>query len=307
MKKSWNLLTVALLLFSTIALAQDTTTQRLDAVKKSLTAKKYELAYKFATDEVIRNKVTHLSTVETKIKGSTSNAQSRTISTKHWKVEKVSESGDITFIHSVEHINMWQKVTDRPEQRYDSSQKQEPAPIFAEAAKAVGVPLARITMDRYGKLKAREQLGPGGASETKQVTILLPNHPVVIGTKWYSSNNVSASKPDGSRQLVKTRQLYRLLDVAHGIATITVTPQILTPINDPAVKVDLLQHMSKATVKFDIAKGKILSQQLDQDETIIGFRGEASSMKFLARMTEELLKAETKVATKPKTEATKTE
>ncbi|PHR99521.1 MAG: hypothetical protein COA78_24980 [Blastopirellula sp.] len=176
---------------------------------------------------------------------------------------------------------------------------------IAEATKTVGIPLARSTINRYGKLIAREQIGPGGASVTKQVTILLPNQPVVIGTKWYSTNNISATKADGSRKRVQIKQLYRLLDVAHGIATITVTPQVITPVNDPAVRVDLLPHMSKATVKFDVAKGKILSQQHDLDEIIIGFQGPASSMKSLARMTEELLKEKIKVAAKPAKETAK--
>ncbi|PHS11089.1 MAG: hypothetical protein COA78_10595, partial [Blastopirellula sp.] len=131
MKKHLNLSIIALLLFSSAALAQDTATQRLDAVKKELTTKKYELAYKFSVDEVIRSKVTQLSTVVTKIKGFSSKAQSRTISTKKWLVEKVSESGDITFVQSVEEINMWQKVDERPEQRYDSTNGQKPAAIFA--------------------------------------------------------------------------------------------------------------------------------------------------------------------------------
>ena len=53
---------------------------------------KIKLEYKFADGDVIRSKVVHLSTVETKIKGSTQTAQSRSFSTKNWKVEGLGET-----------------------------------------------------------------------------------------------------------------------------------------------------------------------------------------------------------------------
>lgn len=261
---------------------------------------KIKLEYKFADGDVIRSKVVHLSTVETKIKGSTQTAQSRSISTKNWKVEGVNADGEATFIHSVENIDMWQKVTDRPEQRYNSATDQIPPAIYSEAAKSVGIPLAKITVDAQGRLVKREQLG-GAPSGESQILPILPAEPIAVGAAWYSPDDITVRSGNGKQKHIKTRQVFRLQSVSGGIATITTETQILTPIDDPMLKVELIQKLTKGTVKFDVEAGQLVSQQLDLDETIIGFQGETSVMNYLGRMTEELIqeKQPAKVASVP--------
>ncbi|PQO26134.1 hypothetical protein C5Y96_22055 [Blastopirellula marina] len=280
-----TLATLALLVAtSTVAMADDA---------------KVKLEYKFAVGDVIRSKVVHLSTVETKIKGSTQTAQSRSISTKNWKVEEVNADGEATFIHSVENIDMWQKVTDRPEQRYNSEKDEVPPAIYSEAAKSVGIPLAKITVDAMGRLVDRQQLG-GTPSSESQILPILPNEPVAVGAAWYSPDDISVRAGNGAMKHIKTRQVFRLKSVSGGIATISTETQILTPIDDPMLKVELIQKLTRGTVKFDIEAGRVASQQLDLDETIIGFQGETSVMNYLGRMTEELIQeAPAKVASVP--------
>jgi hypothetical protein len=75
--------------------------------------------------------------------------------------------------------------------------------------------------------------------------------------------------------------------VETGIATIAVKTEILTPINDPKIQSQLVQRMQHGEIKFDIDAGRIRSKQMDLDETVIGFSGQNSVMKYLARLTEE--------------------
>lgn len=280
-----TLATLALLVaMSTVALAEEG---------------KYQLQYKFAPGDVLRSKVVHLSTVETKIKGSTQTAQSRSISTKRWQIEKVDAQGLATFQHSVENINMWQKVTDRPEQRYNSETDAQPPAIYVEAAKSVGVPLSQITVDPQGRLVNYKHLA-GSPSGESQILPILPKDPVAIGAAWYSPDDLIVRAGNGAQKHIKTRQVFRLVSVAGDIATISTETQILTPIDDPMLKVELIQKLTRGQVKFDIAAGRLISQQLDLDETIIGFQGETSVMNYLGRMTEEMLPGEKgQVAAKP--------
>ncbi len=256
------------------------------------------LKYKFQEGDVLRAKVVHLVTVETKIKGSSQTAQSRSISTKNWKIEKVAENGEATFVHSVENIDMWQKVTDRPEQAYNSEKDKTPPAIYSEAAKSVGIPLARITVNAQGKVLEREQLG-GTPSSESQILTILPEEPVSVGSTWNSLENLQVRTGGGKQKQIKTRQVFRLDSITGGVATISTESQVLTPIDDPTIKVELIQKLTKGKVRFDIAAGRILSQQLDLDETVIGFQGEASVMNYLGRMTEQLLTEPVKTAGKP--------
>jgi hypothetical protein len=287
------------------SLVADETSPADKAPAKTDEAGKYTLQYKFAEGDVIRTKVVHLVTVETRMQGHSQTAQSRSISVKNWQVESVDEEGLATFVHSVENINMWQKVTDRPEQSYDSTQDGTPPQIFAEAAKAVGVPLTRFTVRPSGQMVKRQHLA-GGPASGGQIMLTLPEKPIAIGEQWSEADELTVQDEKGRLKRIKTRQLYRLDRVANGVAEITVDSQVLTPINDPSIRVELIQKLTKGQVRFDIDAGRILSQQLDLDETVIGFKGEASLMKYLGRMSEKLVaddsataEEEVKTATKP--------
>ncbi|MFI4876937.1 MAG: DUF6263 family protein [Blastopirellula sp. JB062] len=260
---------------------------------------KYELQYKFAEGDVLRSKVTHLVNVQTKIQGNQQTAQSRTASTKNWKVEKIDDDGNITLVHSIEDLNMWNKVTDRPEQVFDSTSEEAPAPIFQRAADSVGVPLSRFTISKNGLLVKREELLESATAPFNQVTVVLPAEPVAIGAKWDSPTDVQIRTSKQQLKKVKTRQLFTLENVSNGVATIDMKTQILTPIENPEIKVELIQQLANGKIKFDIDAGRIIRQDLEMDETVIGFQGEASMMKFLGRMQEELLEEQVRTAEAP--------
>src|SRR5690606_6039881 len=103
----------------------------------------------------------------------------------------------------------------------------------------------------------------------------------------------------GKVKRVKTRQQYTLESVETGIATISVKTQVLTPVNDPKLEAQLVQQLTNGEVRFDIEAGRVRSKQMDWDELVIGFSGADSTLKYLARFTEENLPASERVAEKP--------
>jgi hypothetical protein len=70
---------------------------------------------------------------------------------------------------------------------------------------------------------------------------------------------------------------------------------VLTPVS-PFVESQLADRMAKGTVRFDIAKGRIISQQQDVDRRILGFAGEKSVMHSVSRLEERLLKPQERLA-----------
>ena len=80
------------------------------------------------------------------------------------------------------------------------------------------------------------------------------------------------------------------------MATIRVVSLVLTPLTDPALEAQAIRYMSSGSVRFDIAAGRVLSQQIDVDRRVVGFRGEVSSLHYVTRFTEQF-RPETKIAT----------
>jgi hypothetical protein len=249
----------------------------------------YDLKYKFRAGEVVRTEVVHRATVETSIQGTSQTTETRSSSVKAWKITGISPSGLITFVHSVENIDMWQKMQGRQEVRYNSQTDKNVPAGYEDAAKAVGVPLTEVTMDRRGKIVRREEKHAHQTTSPAPMTTPLPERPVAVGHVWSTPLEVEVLLQNGGTRKIQTRQQFTLAKVADGIATIQVETQVLTPINDPAIEAQLIQRLSDGTIQFDIAAGRVVAQQMDLDRRVIGFSGASSSMHYLTRFTEKLL------------------
>jgi hypothetical protein len=250
---------------------------------------KYELRYRFTPGEVVMTEVVHQANVRTTIQGTTQTAETRSCSTKVWKVDSVDEAGVATFTHLVDNIEMWQKASGRQEIRYNSQTDETPPPGYEEVAKSVGVPLSTVTMDPRGTIVNREITHKGAMSLSTQITMPLPEGPIALGETWSTPIEVDVTLQDGSHKKVQTRQQFTLESVTDGIAHVAVDSQVLTPIRDPSIEAQLVQRMSTGWAKFDLEAGRIVSQQLELDKHVVGFNGPASSMHYVTRVTETLL------------------
>lgn len=250
---------------------------------------KYLLRYEFQKGETLRWKVTHLATTETSIKGNSQSSKSRSVSTKAWHIDDIAENGDVTFTHSVEHVEMWQKLSDRPEVIYDSAEGGDVPAEYQQVAKTVGVPLTKVTISAEGKLIERKSATGQPNFGLGDIVMLLPPKPVRVGSKWYEPSEIQIRQPDERVKRIKVRKSYTLKKVKTGVATIDVRTEVLTPIDEASVKAQLVQQLVNGTIKFDLDAGRILSRRMDWDEAVIGFNGPESMMKYLARFTEEPL------------------
>ena len=247
------------------------------------------LRYKFTPGEVCRFKVTHLTSVDTKIRGASETAKTRSVSTKVWKITGVDPQGNITFTYTVEDASMWQQLSGRPEVRYDSTKDKSPPPGYEHVAESVGVPMATVTISPHGEILRREHARPQFNPNIGELTVPLPSHAVKIGESWSKEGELPIRLPAGTMKRIKTRHFFELKKVQTGVATIEARTEVLTPVDDPVVQSQLVQRVKRGEVKFDVDAGRVLQQQMDIDETVIGFSGPDSMMKYLARLTEELV------------------
>lgn len=279
------------LLLAVVAQAEDNASpskELRDATQK-YAGGEVTLAYKFKAGEVFRTKVTHLATVDTKVNGVQQVVKTRTISGKAWKIENVDAQGNTTFVHMVEWVDLWNSVSDRPEVAYDSRKDTSTPPGYEHVAQSIGQPLASITINPAGQVVNRKDARPQFNPGISDLTVPLPNKAVKVGDKWHVTEEVKLQDEQKRIKVVQVRHQYTLDDVQTGVATIRVTTQVLTPINDPKFEAQLVQRMQKGIIKFDIDAGRVISRQMDLDETVLGFSGPESSMQYVARFQEEQL------------------
>ena len=257
------------------------------------------LKHRFKVGDVIRTKITHLATVDTKVKGVDQLVKTRSVSCKTWKIQKVDAQGNTTFTHSVEWVDLWNKVSDRPEIKYDSRADEKCPPGYEHMSLSIGQPLATITINAAGRIVDRKDAQPLFNLGIGDLTVPLPEKRIKVGGKWHVDEEVKLQDEQRRVKLVQVRHQYTLDQVEAGVATISVGTQSLTPIDDPKFEAQLVQRMQKGMIRFDIDAGRVLSRQMDLDETVIGFAGPDSNMHYEARYSEEPFAED--VATKGKT------
>jgi hypothetical protein len=263
-------------------------------------ATKYELRYKLNRGDVLRYEVTHRASIRSTIDTTTQAAQTKTDSVKAWKVTDVLPEGDIEFTNVVEKVHMVNQLPDHDPTEYDSTKDKIPPPGFEDAARAVGVPLSVMRITPRGKVVRRElKVRNQGAEDDAPIVLRLPEKPVAIGDTWDEPFDVQVKLDKGSTKSIQTRRHHKFTNVEHGIATIEVTYQVLSPI-DSYIETQIVQRLMEGEARFDIEKGHVVGQQMDIDKRIIGFAGPTSSMQYIMKMEESLLKNDSKVAAKPK-------
>lgn len=292
-----RLFVLSLTLLSPAAFAQDIAEQLTEATAELATTT-YRLTYKFKQGEVLRYAVEHLATVDTRISGNKQVSRSRSASTKAWTVNAVT-ADTIEFTHRVEDVEMWKQDDGREEVRYNSLTDSKPPAEYEHVAESIGKPLAVVTIDRTGQIIKRNNessqpdLGFGG------LVVPLPKGEIKLGHSWVVPKKLRLRTRDGLYKEVNTQMRYRLEQVKLDVATISVKTEVLTPINDSTLKSQLVQQLSDGEIKFDLDAGRVISKQLDWSETVIGFNGPDSNMKYLARFTEKLKSADAQTARKP--------
>ena len=231
-------------------------------------------------------RVVHLVSMDTKIEGEFESLKSRSVSTRVFQISNVDDQGNMTFVHLVEDAELWQKVTGKEEVRYDSKKNAVVPESYIKVAEAIGKPLATITISPTGTIVRRDdavaQFNPGIGMLLPQ----LPQRSVKIGQRWFSMEKVRVRLKSGRVQAIQLRKQYKLEQVQNGLATISVRTQVLTPVNDPKIQSQLMQRLQHGTIKFDLDAGRIYSSKMELDERVIGFRGAASMIHYLSRMTE---------------------
>jgi len=250
---------------------------------------RYRLRYSLQPGEELRWRVVHRASVRTVVTQTEQTAETVTQSVKTWKVLSRRPDGTVTFQLQVDDVDMTHRIGGRPEVRYSTREKQEPPLGFEDVAKTVGKPLARITLDSRGHVLEREQLEPDAFQTHGYLTVPFPEEPVAIGESWTFPDEIMVPLRNGTVKKVKVQQKFTLVSVKNDVATIEVKTQVLTPIDDPEVEVQLVQRLSEGTIKFDVTAGHILSQEIEVDRQVVGFQGPASSFHYRTRFTEDFL------------------
>jgi hypothetical protein len=267
--------------------------------EESSGGEKYLLRYSLSAGEQLRFEVTHVAKTKTRVKGSEDVTQVHTTSQRRWNVVQANDS-EMTFDHVIDAVEMTQQVGEHEEIRWDSSSQEEPPTAFANVAAQIGQKLATVTVNSRGQETGRQDhAGSKAALGMGSLTLALPEEAIGIGHAWTIPREIQVRTEDGEVKTIKINERYTLEKVQTGVATISVRSEPITPINEESVRAQVVQQLSNGKIRFDIDNGRMLSKELDWDETVVGFQGAESLMEYRAKLTETFVTGGPRTASRP--------
>jgi len=248
------------------------------------------LEYRFRAGERLSMEVAHRALTETTIAGTTQATETATDSTKHWTVVSVDPEGQATIEHAVDDVTMMSRSSDRGQVRWSSKGEAPPPPGYEGVRQSLGVPLARLVIDRSGRVIDRRDLLPSPPSNTGDLMVVpLPDEEVSPGAEWTVPQEVVVEVPNGPRRAVRTRLRYRLEAIRDTVAVIHVDTTVLTPLDDPRLEARLLERIWDGEILFDIPSGRVIRRTTGVDRRAVGFSGPESSVRYKASLEETLV------------------
>ena len=279
---------VLLMLVST-GFSQTTDDKIRNATKRSNSKQKFKLEYKLKAGQEVRWNVEHVASTKAQIAGQKEESSSRSTSRKLWQIRSVDSKGNMTFVHSIEAVNMWQQLGEAEPVTYDS-ETGEKAPVeFETVTEKIGKPLAVFTVSPQGRVVDRKTSLAQARFGVGEVTVPLPPDSIAIGHKWYVPSQLTAKDEDGRTLQLKTRLHYELSKVKFPNAYISFRTEVLTPIKSDKVKSQIMQQLTKGYIIFNIKDGLPIHKEIQWDEKVQGYEGDDSYLNYVGKMTERLI------------------
>ncbi|QDT26639.1 hypothetical protein Enr10x_19440 [Gimesia panareensis] len=269
-------------------------------------AKSYSLRYKFTPNEFVHYSVesTNQITVQLNQNKQTSANASNTL--KHYRVISVNEEGNGTLETRIDRVKMSVQFDNATPATFDSEQPPEKdleqfKPIRANISKPT-----RVVYSPVGKVikilelnigqdgaKFEEAKAPGKIDQEQKrrlgFLIPLPEEDVKIGDSWNDDLDVEVALSKTLRKKVPVRRTFTLDAVEDGTAVITFKTKIMTRLNDPKLSMQLIQKTPSGTIKLDLERGILISQDVSLDKAQVGVFDGKGAMRAVTTRVETLV------------------
>jgi hypothetical protein len=223
---------------------------------------------------------------ETKIE-----TQTRLTLNKRWQVLAVEANGVATLQLSLAAMRLESTPPSGKPVLFDSAAPDKSTPeLTKELAKFVGVPLAVLRVDGYGRvLEVKEsKFGPASRYEAEPPFVgVLPAALPQPGQGWERSYQLTLEPPQGTGEKFAAVQRYVCKAADSAALTMTLKTELKNPPAAPGDQVPLLQMQPEGEVVFDVHNGRLHSVSLHIDKELKNQAGEGSSYHFQSTYTEQ--------------------
>ena len=268
------------------------------------TPARYRLAYKFRQEESVFYEVSTEMTVVTRYMEDKEEAHNKTEARKHFRVIKVHPDGSADLELVIDWVQMSAKMAaDDPGVEFDSAKPESHRKKFDHILKAIGKPQAIMQFEPTGKcVKVHHEEQNAAISDlpkSSQVSgdshqtflDILPDQDLAVGGTWFDRFELMVTVDKNLKKSIKLKRIYKLESVEDGIARISLSTVIISPVTEPSISAQLIQRETSGMIEFDIEKGVVLSRHTSCDKEVVAPFGAGTAMQAAHKHVERLAPA----------------
>lgn len=268
----------------------------------------YSLRFKFTPGDFAHYTVDAQNQFTVELNEAKEKTVNSTKTQKHYRVVAVDESGNATLETMIDRVQMSVQFNGGIPATFDSIQPVEKdLEQFVPIRKTIGRP-ARIVYSPTGEVitvlelqenskgaifkeaskKGSEKLDN---EKTRSLGFLipLPEDSVKIGESWNEDFEAEVSVSKTLRKKVPIRRIFTLKSVEGDLAVISFKTKIMERLNDPKFSIQLIQKTPSGTIKLDLEKGVIVSQNVSLDKAQVGVFDGQGAMRAITSVSELLV------------------
>jgi hypothetical protein len=210
---------------------------------------------------------------------------------KRWQVLSVEPNGVATLQLSLVMMRLETTTPSGTTLLFDSTAPDKSTPTMKEQlSKYVGVPLAVLRVDGYGRvIEVKEsKFGPASRYEAEPPFAgVLPGALPQVGQGWDRTYQITVEPPQGTGEKFAAVQHYACKAVTAATLTVAVTTELKNPPAAAGDQVPLLQLQPQGEIVYDLQAGRLQKANLVIDRTLPNHQGEGSSYHLVSTYAEE--------------------
>ncbi|MFH1301273.1 MAG: DUF6263 family protein [Planctomycetota bacterium] len=246
-------------------------------------AAQYTLRYKYTPSEFVHYAVDSQNKIIVEKNEAKQTSTNTAKTQKHYRVVWVDEEGNGTLEMTIDRVQMSAQFDDEAPASFDSKDpKQKDLKQYEKIRETIGKP-SRMVCSPLGKVISKADQANQG------FLIPLPENEVKIGDTWKEEYEIEVAVGKTLRKKVPIRRTFTLESVQDKVAVITFKTTVLTRLNDPKLGLQLIQKTPSGTIKLDIEKGIIVSQDVSLDKAQVGIFDGQGAMRAISSRVETLV------------------
>ena len=258
---------------------------------------KYQLQYKFVAGESRHYRLSEQSEFHSISPRENSRATNDSFIEKHYKVKDVRDDGSAVIELVFDRIKIKYDLPQIGKVEYDSAKDAVPPEQFASLKRKVGKPIAEAVVKPTGEIQSLVKQGarnpranPLEESKEKQnFLVILPSDPIAVGESWNFRYKVNMPLTARVTKEFEIRYVYTLEEIEDDLAEISFTTFVSPRLVDPLLRGKFMQYLPSGTVKFDLAKGQLLSQEQHVQKTEVNVGGQRTALTIDLKRQEKLV------------------